>query len=43
MLWALISTEPLERLLVDRGWSPQQYAERFAQLLRATFATPSIR
>src|ERR687886_1235854 len=37
MLWALISTEPLERLLVDRGWPPQQYAERLAQLLRSTF------
>jgi AcrR family transcriptional regulator len=41
MLWALISTEPLERLLVDRGWSSQQYAERFAQLLRSTFVGPS--
>jgi AcrR family transcriptional regulator len=37
MLWALISTEPLEKLLVDRHWSPQQYAERYAQLLRSTF------
>ena len=41
MLWALIATEPLERLLVDRGWPPQQYAERFAQLLRSTFVSPS--
>jgi hypothetical protein len=41
MLWALISTEPLERLVVDRHWPPQMYAERFAQLLRSTFATPS--
>ena len=41
MLWALISTEPLERLLVDRGWPPQQYAERLAQLLRSTFVSPS--
>src|SRR5919199_5286955 len=41
MLWALIATEPLERLLVDRGWTPQQYAERLAQLLRSTFVTPS--
>ena len=43
MLWALIATEPLERLLVDRGWTPQQYAERFAQLLRSTFVAPSVR
>jgi AcrR family transcriptional regulator len=41
MLWALIATEPLERLLVDRGWPPQQYAERFAHLLRSTFVSPS--
>jgi AcrR family transcriptional regulator len=40
MLWALSSTEPLERLLVDCGWSPQQYAERFSKLLRATFVAP---
>jgi AcrR family transcriptional regulator len=41
MLWALIATEPLERLLVDRGWPPQQYAERFAQVLRSTFVSPA--
>src|ERR671939_972175 len=41
MLWALISTEPLERLLVDRGWPPQQYAERLAQLLCSTFVSRS--
>jgi hypothetical protein len=35
MLWALISTEPLERLLVDRGWPSQQYAQRSARLLRS--------
>src|SRR5918912_3697411 len=39
MLWALISTELLERLLVDRGWSPQQYADLYARLLRSTFAS----
>ena len=43
MLWALISTEPLERLLVDRGWSPEAYAERFARLLRSTFVSPSVK
>ena len=37
MLWALISTEPLDRLVSDRHWQPQQYAERFADLLRRTF------
>src|ERR687885_840416 len=43
MLWALISTEPLERLLVDRGWSPEAYAERFARLLRSTFVSLSVK
>src|ERR671933_1934159 len=43
MLWALISTEPLERLLVDRGWSPEAYAERFARLLRSTFVSTSVK
>lgn len=38
MLWALISTEALERLLVDRRWSPQRYAKLYAQLLRNAFA-----
>ena len=41
MLWALISTELLERLLVDRGWSPEQYAERYARLVRSAFVRPS--
>jgi AcrR family transcriptional regulator len=43
MLWALISTEPLEKLLVDRQWSPQQYAERYAQLLSSAFVASSSR
>lgn len=38
MLWALISTEMLERLLVDCRWSPPAYARLYAQLLRRTFA-----
>lgn len=41
MLWALTSTEPLERLVIDRGWSPQIYAERLARLLRSTFVAES--
>ena len=41
MLWALISTEPLERLLMDRGWESETYAELFAQLLRSTFVARS--
>jgi AcrR family transcriptional regulator len=38
MLWALISTEMLERLIVDRRWPPQRYAKLYALLLRNAFA-----
>jgi AcrR family transcriptional regulator len=38
MLWALIATETLERLLVDRQWSPKRYARLYAQLLRNAFS-----
>lgn len=37
MLWALMSWDVLEGLLVERGWSREQYAERMALLFRATF------
>jgi AcrR family transcriptional regulator len=40
MLWALLPTELLERLLVDRGWSPARYAQLYARLLRSTFVAP---
>ena len=36
-LWALMSWDLLERLIVDRGWSRDEFGERFAVLLRATF------
>ena len=39
MLWALISTELLERLLVDRGWSAQRYRKLYGQLLRSAFGS----
>ncbi|MFI5266712.1 MAG: TetR/AcrR family transcriptional regulator [Chloroflexota bacterium] len=41
VLWALISTEVLERLLVDRRWSPERYAKLYAQLLRSAFGSLS--
>ncbi|HKX06275.1 MAG TPA: thiamine pyrophosphate-binding protein [Methylomirabilota bacterium] len=41
MLWALMATEPLERLLHNRGWTEEDYAERFGRLLRATFVAPA--
>jgi AcrR family transcriptional regulator len=43
MLWALISTEAVERLLVDRGWSAEEYAARYANLLCFTFLEPTPR
>jgi AcrR family transcriptional regulator len=37
MLWALMSYELLEELLVDRGWSPRRYRTYLAALLKSTF------
>lgn len=37
MLWALMSYELLEDLLVDRGWSPRRYRTHLAALFRSTF------
>lgn len=37
MLWALMSFELLEELLVDRGWSPRRYRTHLTALLRSTF------
>jgi AcrR family transcriptional regulator len=41
MLWALMSYEFLEDLLVDRGWSPRRYRTHLAALLQATFLCDS--
>jgi AcrR family transcriptional regulator len=40
MLWALMSFELLEELLVDRGWSPARYRAHMARLLASTFLDP---
>lgn len=37
MLWALISTDMIEGLLVDRRWSQRRLADHLATLLRSTF------
>lgn len=37
MLWALMSFDVLEGLLVERQWSSQQLADHLAALFRATF------
>jgi AcrR family transcriptional regulator len=38
MLWALISTDLISGLLVDRGWSQRRLAAHLGLLLRSTFA-----
>jgi AcrR family transcriptional regulator len=37
MLWALMSFELLDELLVDRGWSVRRYRTHLAALFRSTF------
>ena len=37
MLFALISSDMIEALIVDRGWSRERLAEHLALLLRSTF------
>lgn len=37
MLWVLMSFDVLEGLLVDRNWTPDDFATHLATLLRATF------
>jgi AcrR family transcriptional regulator len=39
MLYALISSEVIEALLVDRRWSRQRLAQHLGQLFRSTFVT----
>jgi AcrR family transcriptional regulator len=37
MLWALMSFDVLERLVLDRAWSPERYAEHLAVVFHKTF------
>lgn len=37
MLYALSTSDVVERLLADRGWSRRALAQRLGALLRATF------
>jgi AcrR family transcriptional regulator len=41
MLWALISSDLVEGLLVDRGWPPERFAQHLALLLVSTFVSTS--
>lgn len=43
MLWALMSWDVLEGLLVERGWSRDKYADHMALLFRSTFTSPASR
>lgn len=37
MLWGLISTDMLDRLLDEQGWTRERFANSYALLLRSTF------
>lgn len=41
MLYAMISSDVVEALLADRGWSPSRLAEHLALLFRSAFVRPS--
>ncbi len=40
MLWALMSFDVLEALVVDRQWSRKRLARKLSALLQSTFVTP---
>jgi AcrR family transcriptional regulator len=39
MLWSLISTDILDRLIDEQGWAPKRFATNYALLLRSAFVT----
>ena len=39
MLWSLISTDMLERLLLERHWTRDEFADRLGLLLHEAFVT----
>jgi len=40
LLWSLLAPDHLTRLLHDRGWSPSEYADRLAAVLRGALLWP---
>lgn len=42
MMWALMSWDLLERLIVDRGWPRDRFGDRFAAMLRDTFVLADV-
>lgn len=43
MIDALSTSDVIERLLVERGWSTRRFEEHLGLLLRSTFIGPSVR
>ena len=41
MLWALMSFDVLEALVVDRRWSRKRLARKLSALFQATFVAPA--
>ncbi|HEX6470038.1 MAG TPA: helix-turn-helix domain-containing protein [Streptosporangiaceae bacterium] len=41
MLFALATSDVIEALIVDRGWSPERLARHLGALFRATFTAPA--
>lgn len=41
MMWALMSWDVLEGLLVDKGWSRERYADHMAVVFRSAFVRPA--
>lgn len=42
MLWSLISTDTLDRLLDQQGWPPERFADSYALLLRSAFVAEAV-
>jgi AcrR family transcriptional regulator len=40
LLWSLLAPDHLTRLLHDRGWTPSEYADRLAAVLRGALLWP---
>ncbi|HZX07428.1 hypothetical protein [Kribbella sp.] len=42
MLWTYSSVELYELLVLQRGWTPQQYGDHLARGITAAFCPPSV-
>lgn len=43
VLWTIISVQTWESLVVDRGWSKEQYAAKLKQMIRRALVAPQSR